>query len=652
MTRIERGIFYLFCATLLTLPNPAAGSSLRVRAIGDGVRIDPESGNAIEQMQTFFGPVLDPDYKEKNWVWNGPSGTISLKAARNEVVSCQVVIETERPVKGVSLRVSDLAGPGRIPAEKVKLFRQWYNHLSESLPAKGVLFPLKAGWYPDALIPFDAPAHGAPFDIPAEDFYTLDDQGNPLQRLNTQTNQAVWLDLYVPDETPPGTYLGDLLITAEGEPDRSLTLSLEVFDFTLPDEFHTTWEFMDYRRVCQGPEDLELKTRRLVKQHRVTLSSTRMMPDTIGQGYSVKLDWGSFDRRWGKYFDGSAFVEGPGKGQPVKHVLLPFDARIWREDKRRSWKGKSWPFPMPGEGKNQYFTPEYEQALIGKLLEYERHFEDRGWTGTRMMFWPDGVDEPSTHRGAVGLPPMRMARKFGELLRRSGSKRIWYRLDIGGGLWSVVDIDGDGRVEPGVLEVLNYMRDVVDVWNCHGNLLDPELLNMRPGSPWKDVWFYNGFSPSVGALTVNGESLGFRTWQWIAWKYRVGGICDWEFGVTAGINVFRQIGTDERVNIKYLRNMYVYPGEQIGLAGEPLPSIRLKMIRRSNQDYEYCRLLTDKLGDGGAAADRVVNKVVKRGLRESNPVTGPKPGEDHTHWSHRPEQWYQARLELARLIRQ
>ncbi|MEA2063530.1 MAG: DUF4091 domain-containing protein, partial [Gemmatimonadota bacterium] len=488
-------------------------------------------------------------------------------------------------------------------------------------------------------------------DIPGGDFYSIDEQGDTLQKLTAQINQALWLDLYVPDGTPPGFYQGTLRVTAEGEPAQSLALSLEVFDFTVPDEFHTTWELTEYSRIAAGPEDLELKTYRLAQQHRVTIASTKIMPDTIGQGYDVKLDWKKFDRRWGKLFDGSAFVEGPGKGRPVTHLLLPFDARVWREDKTRRWWGKSWPFPLPGDSTGQEFTPEYDKAFIEKLVEFESHFEERGWKDTKMMFWPNGVDEPQPNNGAVGLKPLDMARHYGCLLKNSGTRWIKYRLDIGRGLYSVVDLNGDGRIDPGTKEVVDYIQEVVDVWNCSGKWINTEILNMRPGeNRWTDVWFYNGYDPAVGSGLINGESLGFRTWQWIVWKYRLSGVNDWEFGITQGKNVFRQTIISDSEGYPYLRNMYVYPGEQIGLAGEPLPSIRLKMIRRSLQDYEYFWLLTQKNGDNGTAADRTVNRIVRRGLRESVPLWPPK-ADDPTNWSHRPAEWYHARLELASQIR-
>ncbi|MEA2063454.1 MAG: hypothetical protein U9P14_07150, partial [Gemmatimonadota bacterium] len=395
----------LLIFSIIIICPPYMQAAFSIWAIGDGVRVDPVSGELIESMQTFFGPVVEGDPRQSNWVWNAAAGTISLKAARNEVVACQVLIDTDRPLRGVNLQAADLIGPGGhlIQSSNVALFRQWYHYvpLSRS-PRQGVRFPLKAGWYPDALIPLDAARHGGPFDIPGGDFYSIDEQGDTLQKLTAQINQALWLDLYVPDGTPPGFYQGTLRVTAEGEPARSLALSLEVFDFTVPDEFHTTWEFMEYGRCAQGPEDLELKTYRLAQKHRVTVSSTGLVPETVGQGYSVKLDWKRFDKRWGKFFDGSAFIEGPGKGRPVTHLILPFDARVWREDKGSKWKGKDWPFPLPGDSISQEFTPEYERAFIEKLVEFERHFEKRGWSGTKMLFWPDGVDEPGPHQGKAG----------------------------------------------------------------------------------------------------------------------------------------------------------------------------------------------------------------------------------------------------------
>jgi len=267
-----------------------------------------------------------------------------------------------------------------------------------------------------------------------------------------------------------------------------------------------------------------------------------------------------------------------------------------------------------------------------------------------LMFWPVGVDEPQANLGEVGRKPMDMAKHYGQLLKNSGTTKIKYRLDIGGGLHSSIDLNGDGQIDPGTREVVENIQEVVDIWNCSGKWIETDMLNMQPGeNRWTDVWFYNGYPPAVGTMMINGESLGFRTWQWIVWKYRLSGANDWEFGLTQGKNVFRQTIVSDSEGYPYLRNMYVYPGDQIDLAGEPLPSIRLKMIRRGIQDYEYFWLLTELSKDGRMAADKVVDRIIKRGLREAVPLWPPKE-HDPTHWSHRPAEWYNARLELASLI--
>ena len=642
-------LFLLFFALVSCSKN--VEKSFEVWGIGDGVRVNPETGEIIENQQNFFGKVVDNGYKIKNWIWDSGQSSIALKAARNEVVSCQLVIDIRnKPLKEVYIRKTDLTGQNgaTISSDNLSLFREWYHYVSESkVPRQGVRYPLNASWYPDALIPVSLEKYGMPFDIPSSDFYAVDGNGETVARLQNQTNQAIWLDMYVPDNTPPGIYKGQLEISAKDVEVQKVEVSLEVFDFNLSDDFHTTWELMDYGRVTEGSEDLELKIFQMTKQHRITLSSTGVLPDTIGQGYGVEFDWNGFDQRWGKYFDGSAFEKGPGKGKPTTHMLLPFDAKVRRYDKTKKWWGKDWPFPLIGDSTDQRFSPEYDKAFSQKLFEFENHFDENGWVNTKMLFWPEGVDEPQPDLGEVGLKSLNMAKHYGVLLEDSGTKRVKYRLDIGGGLQSSVDLDGDGEIAPDTEELINYIEEVVDVWNCSGKWIRPDQLNMRDGRErWTDVWFYNGYPPATGTMMINGESLGLRTWQWMVWKYGLSGACDWEFGLTQDKNVFRQTIVDDSEGYPYLRNMYIFPGEQIGLHGEPIPSIRLKMMRRSIQDYEYFWTLATHKTNGRELADGIVNRIMKRGLRDAVDYW-PDLKDNPNNWSHRPEEWYKARLQLA-----
>ncbi len=68
------------------------------------------------------------------------------------------------------------------------------------------------------------------------------------------------------------------------------------------------------------------------------------------------------------------------------------------------------------------------------------------------------------------------------------------------------------------------------------------------------------------------------------------------------------------------------------------------MMRRSIQDYEYFWLLTQKNNGDKNAADKVVNRIIKRALR------GELDAKDADAWEHRPAEWHKARMELAKMI--
>jgi len=129
--------------------------------------------------------------------------TVRIYAARNEYESAQVVVRAgSRPLENVSVGVTDLVGPHgrRIRAHDIGLYRVAYIHL-----------PALDADYPDPLPPL------APFSVPPD------------------TNQPVWITVYVPKGAPAGEYRGTLTISAAGARERSVPVVLNVWNFTLPD---------------------------------------------------------------------------------------------------------------------------------------------------------------------------------------------------------------------------------------------------------------------------------------------------------------------------------------------------------------------------------------------------------------------------------
>ena len=130
-------------------------------------------------------------------------GALDLVAARGEGEGGLVAVRTDAPLT-VEPSVTDLTGPGVIPAARVSLYRVGYVRLARPSTGMG---PLRGdGRYPDPLIPVDGPV-----TLPVGEttpFYVLVD---------------------VPADAAPGTYTGTVDLGAAG----ALPLALEVAPLTV-----------------------------------------------------------------------------------------------------------------------------------------------------------------------------------------------------------------------------------------------------------------------------------------------------------------------------------------------------------------------------------------------------------------------------------
>src|SRR5262249_9835884 len=145
---------------------------------------------------------------------DSPSSMIraELNAARGEYEPFQVVIQGPKTgsLTNVNFAVSDLHSPqgGIIAKTNMTLYREHYVYVSHSSPDHGgTNVPLGQGWYPDALVPFIDPATQQP------------PTGGTLKAvpfdLSPQTNQPIWIDVFVPRDTPPGQYTGTFTVTSD-----------------------------------------------------------------------------------------------------------------------------------------------------------------------------------------------------------------------------------------------------------------------------------------------------------------------------------------------------------------------------------------------------------------------------------------------------
>jgi Domain of unknown function (DUF4091) len=157
--------------------------------------------------------------------------TADIAAARGESEGFQIGIRSgaSAPLSNVNVEVSDLSGPNgaKISNADITLYREQFVKVDNptKTPAGSANPSLGVNWYADGLIPFANPATKQPLS------------GNRLDAapfsVSLGSNQVVWVDVYVPRNTPAGVYQGQY--TVSSDQGNSLgEISLRVWDFELP----------------------------------------------------------------------------------------------------------------------------------------------------------------------------------------------------------------------------------------------------------------------------------------------------------------------------------------------------------------------------------------------------------------------------------
>jgi hypothetical protein len=336
----------------------------------------------------------------------------------------------------------------------------------------------------------------------------------------------------------------------------------------------------------------------------------------------LQFDWTKYDARLSKYLDGSAFTReygynGPGYGVPIEFLVLPFDAypmNLYKQSRKITGGGKEfkyyrpWPVEVPKEG----ITPKYREVWRKAFLEYEHHFNEHpAWNKTRLIVYLLSLDE------AYDEAARERMLLYGQMLKDSGSQRLEYRVD-GGYPKETMDR---------LAKVLNISILALGGWN-------PEMVSDLK-SKGVEPWLY------TVAGWMDGDLLQARAMSWLAWKLGARSWTLWELD----FNSLRAWQHAESYPGENGHGMLVYRGETMGLA-EPAASIRLKLLRRGSQDYEYFWLLSQRKG-GIEQVNELVNSVLY-GItgKFSYPVTLGAPGQ----WKHNAEEWERVRIKLGDLI--
>lgn len=549
--------------------------------------------DALDKVQPVTGdtvPQQPAEYFTGNHLWSAGQKRIRLHAAKNEFVSFQIVVRGSAAGTQPSLTFT-----GQGPRPAVEFFRCRF-------------VPTASGPLPDPLVPLKSG-----FDVPTTD-----------EKLSGQKSGSLICELYVPHGMAAGTHSGVLSLKSAGE-ELKLNISLEVWDFTLPDHLSFLPEMN-----CYGLPENERDYYRLAHRHRTVLNRVpyyqngNMAPGCAPLWEGQRLDWKPWDERFGPYFDGTAFADLPRNGVPIECFYLPLHEN-WPSPIEPNYNGSYWA--------DQAFRPGYREAFVEASRQMAEHCGGHGWRDTlfhcflngksnfKVRGWSRGsspwlLDEPANFQDYWALRYFGEAFHAGVRQAGSGAKMI-FRCDISRPEWQRDALDHvlDYNVVAGGA-FLKYRRLVLErkqkfgqIVVCYGSTNDIVQSNVQPAAWSVDAW-------------LDGAD-GVLPWQ------TIGSDTSWQNADTLSL---------------------FYPGGPAGQK-EPIASARLKAYTRGQQDVEYLTLLARVEGQSRAELTQRVREILP--LTRSKEGTGFVGGEDAGRVDYgkiRPQELWALRVRIGKLL--
>jgi hypothetical protein len=537
--------------------------------------------------------VEHPNNKVQPTTAPGLTSSISLEGAQRSIEATQIIVRaTGSALTGVNLTASDLSdGHGHtLSRSNIAFFREYFINFTGVVEGEPGNKPVPANSptndpnIADPLIPFNDPytttirSVGAPFNVAVN------------------RNQPVWVDFTIPEATVGGTYTGVITVSATGEANIVVPVTLTVWNFVLPDMRSATTHFrlnlntlIWYHRntyACSSSSNCWIDStpyaRMLVKRYEELAHTHRIdtaqsyLPDP-DNGCSPPSNWSTYDAAMQPYLNGTYWSDGV----PSSRLETPFTP------------GADW-------GLEQNCTSPQYTALA---QAWATHLKSKGWFTSTIVY---ALDEPD-------------AASFPAIAHDSAL------MQTGDASWKAHIMDTTaptplyvGTLNP-ALGIYCVALKEYDHWNFDTTTPSGDIPYGRSNWPSLfaqniQLWFYESNAQSAPYPTFATNTLWGgepRLMMWGSWYEKATGFLYWD---TTSWHESDPWGPNVDYN-KSGDGVLIYPGHHDGTDAPigspaaitidgPVPSYRLKVIRAGLQDWALFKL-AEQRGYGTYARDQV-----------------------------------------------
>jgi hypothetical protein len=462
--------------------------------------------------------------------------TIKIFGIRGEILSGQFVLNSKKSMTNVTVEISslkDLTKGNTLPANGAEWNFVGSIPLGKNTPNQ----------------PISALVRQAPARFP--DYLMAERQIN----IKENTFQSVWLTINIPENTVAGTYVGKVTVKSV-QGDKSLPLYVTIYPLILPKERHL--KIVEWYNTSRFPELHGIKEEyskawfdmlkiyaENMTAHRQNVFRVSMDAIEIRKSKTNELEF-DFTR-----FDQIAQVFwNTGKMDWLETGFLTkfgegdwFSTEIFLED-----------FSIKNSESGEKITLHGEEVIPYLLPAFESHLRQMGWLSKTFFHVKD---EPSVHNALAWRKMSSYLHQFAPELRRIDAIETTFLLD-------------DIEIAVPKLDALASWYESYKDWQDKGN----------------ELWFYT-VGIYQGSLlpnkTIDMPVMDSRIMHWLNYRYNVTGYLHW------GWNQWTEnpyLDADIHIGDGW----HVYPAKN-GV----LNSLRWEQMRNGIQDYEYFRMLENKI---------------------------------------------------------